>query len=209
MVKKIGIVLILLVIILSFCNVKVLGKTNHFKAFITQELYNEESSLPRQTVERMVDFMEALEWVNYSGTGTYSVATQEADVRSYINMSSNNYGFVLAAHTDENYILCINDDENLYPSEISGNWHLVLLNSCSAMANDSYARAFKTVGYTHRAAIGFTTPIGFFSGYHFWRYANQVVCSTSLGNVVDYANNIVGCDGIIYGDSSWNGYAWH
>ena len=208
--RKIFIVLILFVIMLNLCGTEVFGKTNHFKAFITNETHYAESSLPSQTIRRMVNFMEALEYVNYAGSGYYSVTDRKSDILSYINMTGNNYGFAIVAHNDASgERIRISDTETIAPSEITGYWHLVLCNVCSIFNTDAFARAFKTVGYSHRASIGFSEPVGFFVADQFWNFANRVVCSTSLRNVVDYAIECTGASAVLYGDGSWNGYAWY
>lgn len=207
--RKIFIVLILLIIILNLFNIKAFGKTNHFKAFITHETHYDNSSLPSQTIRRMVNIMEALEYVNYTGTGMYSVTDRKADILSYINMSGQNYGFAIVSHADQNGTILVNGTETIVPSEITGYWHLVLCNACSSFNTDAYARAFKTVGYSHRASIGFSQPVSYFTADQFWSYVNKVICSTTLRNVVDYAVEYTEAPAVLYGDGSWNGYAWN
>lgn len=211
MVKKkslvITVIFLMILLLASGGNV-VLGKTNHFKAFATLEVHYD-TTYPSQIARRMVNIMEALEYVNYTGSGLYSVTNSKSDIMSYINMSGKNYGFALVSHADSDGILRVNDDESIEPSEISGNWHLVLTTGCSSFQNDDYARAFKTVGYAHRASIGFTDTAYFVPTDNFWAAVESVVCSTSLGNVVNYAIQQSGAPAVLYGDSSWNGYAWN
>lgn len=140
-------------------------------------------------------------------------AVEKATVMEWINASSDNYGF---------YICTLGNSGALYdyygnaitPSEISGNWHLVFLDSGSSAATTNFATAFKIYGYSNRGFLGWSAGVN--SGdslefnYYFWHdYVTQATIRLSA----IYAANCVPGDGTtpirFYGDSDWMGYSWN
>ena len=202
-------ILIIAIIVLMVLNVNIFAaKTYHFKAFLAEAALDEAGDWEEVAIEQAVQAMQKLEYVNYYGTNNYDIANTKQEILNYINMTGKNYGLVIFAHGSSSD-LRINNNERLYASDIRGTWHLVLINSCYTYQNDSFARAFKTVGETHRASIGFNDELFYDESFYFWRTFNELICSTNLNAIVATAKNISGAPAVLYGDGSWNGYAWY
>lgn len=196
----------LLLIILLLLTTSVSAKSNHFKAFASQDILNDAGALGTETINSMVNIMGTLEYNNYYGSG-YHTTSQRQDVLNYIGMTGNNYGLAVLAHGNHGYFTM--GDGAIDADDISGTWHLVLINSCYTYSNNNLANAFKTVGYTHRASVGFTGNLYFTAARDFWNTFNGLAGSTNLSAIVSASNAASGAPGILYGDGSWNGYAWY
>lgn len=166
-------------------------------------------SMPTDTVAYMVSAMQKLEYNNYYGTNNYHVTSSKQDVLNYISMTGNNYGLVTVSHGWPCYLQWEKNTQYIYGSEIRGTWHLVLMNACYACADSTFPDAFKTNGYAHRAMVGFYELLGVNAAYNFWQVFDSMICSTSLDVIVNYAKAQSGAPAILWGDGSWNGYAWY
>ena len=185
------------------------AKTYHFGAFVLQETVTQMGSWPTSTMYYMVSAMQKLEYNNYHGTNNYNVTSSKQDVMNYIGLNGKNYGLAIVSHGAPNYLQWVGGQDNIYGSEITGNWHLVLLNACSACTNNTLPNAFKTVGYSHRATVGFNDDLYVDDALEFWQAFDSVICSSNLNTVVNYAINMSGAPAVLWGDRSWNGYAWY
>ncbi len=185
------------------------AKTYHFGAFVLQETVTQMGSWPTSTMYYMVSAMQKLEYNNYHGTNNYNVKSSKQDVMNYIGLNGKNYGLAIVSHGAPNYLQWVGGQDNIYGSEITGNWHLVLLNACSACTNNTLPNAFKTVGYSHRATVGFNDDLYVDDALEFWQAFDSVICSSNLNTVVNYAINMSGAPAVLWGDRSWNGYAWY
>ena len=131
-------------------------------------------------------------------------------VLNWIREKSNNYGFYIYAHGDPYVFTMIKNDESqyIYPREISGNWHLVFLDSCSCLATDRFARAFNVIGHNRRAIIGWYKKIDHRGSSQWWNYfyayagnmGLRDACLKAAGKVDNWSTPIK-----MYGDKSWNG----
>lgn len=135
--------------------------------------------------------------------GSWPTSTMYYMVSAMQKLEYNNY------HGTPNYLQWVGGQDNIYGSEITGNWHLVLLNACSACTNNTLPNAFKTVGYSHRATVGFNDDLYVDDALEFWQAFDSVICSSNLNTVVNYAINMSGAPAVLWGDRSWNGYAWY
>lgn len=197
----------IMIIALLLFSTSVSAKSYHFKAFASQGAINDAGTLGTDTINFMVQAMQTLEYNNYYGTNSYHITSSRQDVLNYIGMTGNNYGLAVLAHGGQGYFTM--GDGSITSSNISGTWHLVLINSCSTYYNNAMANAFKTVGYTHRASIGFSNEVTFTSARSFWSTFSGYAGSTNLNTIVNLGRDTSGAPAVIYGDGSWNGYAWY
>ena len=108
-------------------------------------------------------------------------------------------------------LIQINDGKiPLYPSDISGNWHLVLLNSCSGGANSSFADAFHITGYSNRGFVSWYTTITNKGLKEWGPIFNSLLGTMSVREAHKAAAE--SCEestpARFYGDTSWYGWAW-
>ena len=202
-------VLCIVVVVMLLLSTNVFAKSYHFKAFASEDALNDAGLWGPDTVNFMVQAMQKLEYNNYYGTNSYHVTSSKQDVLNYIGMSGNNYGFVVSAHGNNGYFTMGDSNERITTNDISGNWHLVLINSCFTYFDNSMARAFKTVGYDNRASIGFYGNVTYGVSYNFWRIFNDYVGSTTLDSIVNMAADATSAPVVLWGDGFWNGYAWY
>mgnify|MGYP001639825753 FL=1 len=100
------------------------------------------------------------------------------------------------------------ESQYVYPREISGNWHLVFLDSCSCLATDRFARAFNVLGHNRRAIMGWYKDIDHRGSSQWWNYfyayagnmGLRDACLKAAGKVDNWSTPIK-----MYGDKSWNG----
>lgn len=149
--------------------------------------------------------------LGYATTCSYGAVTKSS-VMDWINASSDNYGFYICTIGSSGYFYDYYGNQ-ITPSEISGNWHLVFLDSGSSAATTNFASAFKTYGYSNRAFLGWSAGVDAASSlefnYYFW---HDYVCETTIRLAAIYAASNVPGDGTtpirFYGDENWQGYSW-
>lgn len=211
---KLGVIIMTLILVIMVGN-KVYA-TDSFRSYIDYESYDG-YTINQQAILYATRTLQRLGYINSGGTDQYTATRYSSDVRNYINQSGNNYGLVVFAHgleNDYNSIFFNTDNtggvtrNSLEASQVTGNWHLVLLNTCYVCGNDTFPNAFKTVGYSNRATIGFNNDVSFIDARNYWRGFNNLAGNDSLGNINDYLNNLIGTQALVYGDWQWNGYAW-
>ena len=121
----------------------------------------------------------------------YSASTSTAyynNVMNWINTSSNNYGFYITTHGPSNAsaaagtsFFVTQEGNYIYPSNITGNWHLVYIDACNSKRSDSFANAFRISGYSNRAYLGWATEVGMSSANQFNDYFwNTYVTTRSI-----------------------------
>ena len=208
MVKKriIKVFLIMIIVLILFSTT--VFAAEHFKAFASQTAINDAGSWGTDTMDLMVDVMQTLGYNNYYGTNRYHTTSSKQDVLNYINMTGNNYGFAVLAHGSTTHFSMGDSNQRITTSDISGTWHLVLLNSCRTCINNSFGVAFKTVGYDNRATIGFYDSVTFSESYYFWRTISEMAGTADLNTIVHFADDLTLAPGVIWGDSTWDGQAW-
>ncbi len=213
-VKKISAIICLLIM---FINTSCFA-TDEFRAFKT---YDYEAADIVDTVNTAVSFavwtFQDLGYINANGTNTYSVTNDKAYLLdNWIRTSGNNYGFYIYAHGGyANNTVWFNlkkgtEATRVYPSDISGNWHLVFLDSCSALAINDFAVKFKTDGYSNRATLGWYDTVTHSASAEWWGHFNAVAGSTNIRSAcLAAADQCQGSTPIrIYGDKTWSGRAW-
>lgn len=156
---------------------------------------------------------QKLGYINADGTNCITnTGSKEYLLNNWINLSSNNYGFYIYAHGSSSVFALENGNSNEYvsPSEISGNWHLVFLDSCSCQATNSFATAFNTVGYSNRATLGWYTTVSHQGSAEWWEHFYPIVGTTNLRSACLAAADQCELSTPIrmYGDTSWDGSAW-
>ena len=85
------------------------------------------------------------------------------------------YGLFLSCHgpaqnwTPGNRYLTDSREWTLFPSEISGNWHFVILDACCSINYTDFADAFHANGYAGRCCVGWNVEIGTRTAHEFWK----------------------------------------
>lgn len=215
-VKKIIItILIFSLIILQFNSVNAADQYKAFKSSIyaVGDVTVEVANAVNSAVTWGVATFNKLGYINAGYyANTYYTVNNKQDVLNWINYSGNNYGFYIYAHGTQNWIEVVQGDSStyIYPNEISGNWHLVFLDSCSCNATNAFATKFHTDGYSNRATLGWYTIIQHVDSADWWWRFNDVAGTTNLrAACLDAAGKCSGSTPIrMYGDTSWSGYAW-
>lgn len=147
--------------------------------------------------------------LNYSPVyNTYGAIAREG-ILSWIGNTGNGYGFSIRAAGSSTFFYDSYNNK-ITPSDISGNWDLVFLDSGYSAANTNFASAFKTIGYSNRGFIGWDSSVTASNSelfnYYLW---NIYVTSNTINNAVSLsASQISGTTSpVYYGDTSWYGYA--
>lgn len=145
------------------------------------------------------------------GSGGYETADIYA-VNNYIHLSGNNYALSFLGHgTNVSGTLQINDGNMaLTPASVSGNWHLVLLNSCSGGATSAFADAFHITGYSNRGFVGWSSTITNIAllewGPKFNAYLGTMSVRMAHKTAAEKCQNSTPAR--FFGDTSWYGWAW-
>ena len=219
--KKIFIGLIITIILVFLNSTHAFAKVSHFRTFLDatsaamttiEPITNTPAGLINyQAAEYATKALQKLEFNNNYITDQPVLVNTAQEVLNYTNLLGNNYAVAIFGHGVQNVynqILLNNSSSTLYSSDISGNWHLVLLNVCHIGGASTFANAFNTVGYSDRATIAFTGSLGMLNARNYWINFYNLACSDTLANINSYASSVSGASGVVYGDSSWNGYAW-
>lgn len=205
----ITIFLLMFIFILLFQN-GVFAATDQFKAFLSSDFSTDSSSLA--SILLACRSFQTLGYTNAMGTDNYQKYATRSSVMNYINNSGNNYGLYISSHgnTDLISMKLNNSSEYIYPSQISGNWHLVFLDSCSSLATNSFANSFKANGYSNRATLGWYMTVTTYASSEFFKYFHVLVGTTNLRSAcLSAADRCVKKTPIrMYGDTSWYGWAW-
>lgn len=200
LVKNFSIILMVFILLFSYSTISYADSARVFAC-----------SLVNTYLEHRIYASCGFEDLGYATTCSYG-AVPKADVMEWINASSNNYGFYICTIGNSGYFYDYYG-EQITPSEISGNWHLVFLDSGASAATTNFASAFKTYGYTNRAFLGWYASVDSDNSlefnYYFW---HDYVGSATLRLAAIYAANSVPGDGTtpirFYGDTNWQGYSW-
>lgn len=162
--------------------------------------------------DRMVGVFNALGYNNVSNNwnGGYEVISDIATMNNYIHMSGKNYGLSFLGHGYGGFQISVNETA-LSPSDISGNWHLVILNACSTGMTTDFANAFHIYGYSNRGFIGWYTTVSYGGLYEWSGYFLNNIGTESLQQAhLHAANSSINPTPVrFYGDSSWYGWAWN
>lgn len=142
----------------------------------------------------------------------YFVTNSKSVVMDYIRGTGDNYAFFVFAHGNAGrFTMNVNDiNQYIFSDEITGAWHLVFINSCNSMANTSLAEAFRTVGYSNRASLGWFDIVTDGGSAEWWGYFKNYAGTMSLRDAcLEAASHCQHSTPIrILGDTSWYGFAW-
>lgn len=203
--RKFLIVTIISLILITVLQISSFAVIDQAKLFIATDCNN---TLARQTTNYAIKTFEKL---GYNVLGL-SITGRKSDVLNYISGTGNNYGFYEYGHGGTGVFTMKNGDKNqyIYPSDITGYWHFVFLNSCSCLSNDAFGQAFRTVGYSNRAILGWYQTVTFGASDEWWSYFKNVAGTTNIRSAclaaADKCSNSTPIR--IYGDKTWNGKAW-
>ena len=199
-IKNFSIVLIIFVMLFSFSTISYADSAHVFAC-----------SQVNSYLEHRIYASCGFEDLNYSTVCSYGAVTKSS-VMDWINASSDNYGFYICTIGNPG---CFYDyyGNTITPSEISGNWHLVFLDSGYSASTNAFATAFRTSGYSNRAFLGWTNTLNSSDSlefnYYFW---HDYSGSATVRLAAIYAANSVPGDGTtpirFYGDETWHGYSW-
>lgn len=115
--------------------------------------------------------------------GDASLATQ---ILNYWN-SSTAYAFYVTCHGNSTEI---GDGATwiLNTSQVPGNWYFVFLDACDTAADNQWANAFKTIGYSNRGFLGWWDSVPADGSYYFDQYFwPEVVNRAHSNNIFDAA----------------------
>lgn len=183
--------------------------TDEFKAFNTWDF---DHTLGVETVSLAVYTFQKLGYINAAGTNIFTTTSSRSLVLNYIAGTGKNYGFYIQAHGNSNLFTTKSGDSTqyIYPSDITGYWHLVFIDSCSGGATNNFASAFKTEGYSNRAYLSWYTTVTNAGAREWWGYFYGYAGTTDLRNAcllaADRCSNSTPIR--MYGDKTWSGYAW-
>ncbi|MBQ9297797.1 MAG: hypothetical protein IJ223_01975 [Clostridia bacterium] len=203
--KKLTSFILLLLVMFLLPNFS-MASTDQYKAFLSTDFSSDFHSI-NATGLASATFMK-LGYTNASSSD-YEVAYSKWNVLNYISGMGNNYGIVINAHGNSTNIGIAN--QLISPSDIVGVWHLVALDCCECLQTNSFATAFKTVGYSNRATLGWYTTIWNNASPEWWANFYGYAGTECLRDAaLDAANNCVNSTPIrIYGDKlNWDGTAW-
>lgn len=207
--KKIFLCFGLLIFCILNVSTRCFAATDIFRAFNAADL---SSNASIETVSLATLSFQKLGYINEFGTNTYTTTNSKNTILSYISGTGNNYGFFINCHGDSNKFSPKNGDpaQYIYPSDISGYWHLVFIGACLSAANDSFARAFDTIGYDNRAYLGWFNTIKVGGHREWWGYFYNYVATTNLRDACLLAADKCTYSTPIrmYGDKTWDGKAW-
>lgn len=200
---------ILIILSLQFSSFAVIDQA---QLFLSTDFQNDSSAT--QAMKYGVKTFQTLGYNITSGNilRRYIITNSKSTVLNYISGTGNNYAFLVSSHGNSNCFAMQNGNSSsyIYPSDISGYWHFVFLDSCSSMANDSFARAFRTTGYDYRASFGWYTTVTTSGSEEWWSHFKDVAGTTNIRSAclaaADQCSNSTPIR--IYGDKTWDGKAW-
>ncbi len=218
-VRKVSILVFLMILLI---NSSCFASTDQFRAFKTWDyeignVSETDNTAVNNAVSYGVFTFQKLGYINADGTNTYTTTNDKGYLlNNWIKISGNNYGFYVYAHGgysgDKIWFNMQKGTEatRVYPSDITGNWHLVFLDSCSVLATNEFATRFKTDGYSNRATLGWFDTVKHVDSADWWSHFYPIAGSTNLRSAcLSAADQCGGSTPIrIYGDKTWNGYAW-
>lgn len=205
--KKICFALIILLIIIFILQIQCFASTDQAKLFLSSQLST--SPYATQTMAYAVSTYNTLGYNILGSSPYYTVTGSKSDILNYINWAGNNYAYFSFSHGTSNAFWVANNDY-IWASDISGNWHFVFLNHCYSLYDNTFAQAFHTIGYTNRASLGWFDSVTDGASEEWWSYFKNVAGTTNLrAACLSAAGN---CDHYtpirIYGDKDWYGFAW-
>ena len=160
-IKRLGFCLIIFVFIISISSLSFASASAHCFGNINLS-----------TAEECVDSaILGFDCLNYSPVyNTYGALTKEG-ILNWIHNTGNGYGFsIRTSGSDECFVDSYGNA--IYPSDITGNWDLVFLDFAYSGENSNFAQAFKTVGYSNRGCISWTSSVSGSKAedfsYYFW-----------------------------------------
>ena len=208
-----NLIILVFTIILIFSNTVCFASTDEFAVFSSVDA-SADSIMMSATAYGMLTFQK-LGYINVNGTNMGVTNATREQVLNYISGTGKNYGFLVSAHGYAgrfNMNMSKTDgSQRVYASDITGYWHLVFINACDTMSTDEMARAFKTIGYTNRASMGWSGTISNEASKEWWGHFYNSAGNMSLrAAALDAASKCINSTPIrAYGDKeSWYGYAW-
>lgn len=197
-----------LVVCILICTINSYA-VEEFKAFRSKDFNGNSAS--DTSVYYGVWTFQKLGYRNAGGSGNYYNNCDRNFVLNWINGYSNNYGFYEYAHGNSELFTMQDGNQwnNIYPSDISGNWHLVFLDSCSCLSTTRFARAFNIYGYGNRAIMGWYDTVLQVSSADWWQYFYRYAGNMGLREACLAAARDSAYDNPIrlFGDGDWNGIA--
>lgn len=210
--KKCLIITIIFSILIILLQISSFAVIDQAKLFLSKDFKDDTSA--KQAIAYSVKTLRNLGYDIKGGLPLlgYSLTDKKSDILNWLSGDGNNYAIVVSCHGNSSCFGMKNGDSSqcIYPSNITGYWHFVFLDSCSSMANDSFAKAFKTVGYNYRASFGWYTTVTTPATEEWWGYFKNEAGKTNIRSAclaaADKCSNSTPIR--IYGDKTWDGKAW-
>lgn len=135
----------------------------------------------------------------------------KTSITSYLQ-SSTAYGLYIYAHANPYNMADTEKTWALFSSEVTGNWHFVFLDGCSTAQTTGWAKAFKTIGYSKRAFLGWSTDVYdnylFIYSAHFWPKVGTGSIRDIAVKAADEVPGIGTTPIKFYGDTTYDGRAY-
>lgn len=209
--KILSVFLIFLICICSF-NISCFATTDEVKLFISGDFGTDTYAVQATTYAANTFDNLGYDIRKTSLIFNYAVTSSRDTVMNYIQESGNNYAFYVFAHAGPGVFAMQNGvaSSYIYSSDITGGWHLVFINGCSSMADQSFANAFHTIGYDNRASLGWYLDVTNVASAEWWGYFYEAAGSMGLRDAcLEAASHCSNSTPIrIFGDTSWYGFAW-
>lgn len=177
---KISLIVISIILLLQ---IPCFAAVDQAHLFLSKDFENDASA-----VQAMMHSVSTCRTLGYDIQGgisiiiPFSITDSKTPVLNYISGTGDNYAFLVSSHGNSSLFCMKNGDPSsyIYPSDISGAWHFVFLDSCSSLADDDFAQAFRTVGYSNRATLGWFDTVNTSASAEWWSYFKNAVGTTNL-----------------------------
>lgn len=206
--NKQRIIIKIFILIMIIFTSNTMAATDEFKAYISKPCSQYTAGI--NGIGRALLTFQKLGYINLLGDSCYRVTDSADEVLEYIAGTGKNYGLIVLSHGDQG-AFNMRENQWITSNDVSGYWHLVALNSCLSMTDDSFARAFHTVGYSNRASIGWYKTVTNEAVAEWWGYFYDFAGTTNLRDAaLKAADKCTNNTPIrLYGDkTNWTGVAW-
>lgn len=210
--KKILFIFFIFLICICLFDIRCFATVDEVKLFISTDFGNDTYAVQATTYAANTFNKLGYKIRKNSLVLNFFVTGARSTVLDYLHESGNNYAFYVFAHANPNLFAMTSGDSTsyIYPSDITGGWHLVFLNGCSAMSTTSFADAFHTTGYSNRASLGWYLNVTNAASAEWWSYFYEAAGTMNLRDAcLEAASHCSKSTPIrIFGDTSWYGWAW-
>ena len=210
LIKTVTKVILIIFLINVYANITSYAATDEAGVFISTNYTGNDRNIPYNSAR------VGLQRLGYRITTSISNTTTKKEMMDYIKSSGRNYAFFARVHGDDGIIVADknNSSTEIRSTEITGNWHLVVIPSCSSGESTKFANAFKvnTANGTNKAFLGYykevLTDVNTKWNELFWSYVGSRSLRDATLDASDYWTSPGTCPVRMYGDKTWWGWAW-